>query len=111
MWRGEPAKEKPAGARTMRARSLHAHGRAFSEPRSRLANPQGRMPGGCATLGYVSLVTFFAQAESNPLARRASGSFALGYGQKTKSKWIPAFAGMTSLGANARRAGFQLSPE
>ena len=32
-------------ARTMRARSLRAHGRALSEPRSPLANSEGRMPG------------------------------------------------------------------
>jgi hypothetical protein len=33
----------------MRARSLRAHGRALSEPRSPLANSEGRMPGERAT--------------------------------------------------------------
>jgi len=35
----------------MRARSLHVHGRTFSEPRSAVAHPQGRMPGGRAAWG------------------------------------------------------------
>jgi hypothetical protein len=34
-------------ARTMRARSLHVHGRTFSEPRSAVAYPQGRRRQGC----------------------------------------------------------------
>ena len=38
-------------ARRMRASSLNAHGRASSEPRSRLADPQGRRPGGRAIWG------------------------------------------------------------
>jgi len=38
-------------ARRMRASSLHAHGRAFSEPRSPLAHSEGRMPGERATGG------------------------------------------------------------
>jgi hypothetical protein len=33
----------------MRARSLHVHGRTFNEPRSPLADPEGRMPGERAT--------------------------------------------------------------
>ena len=45
-------------ARTMRASSLHVHGRAFSEPRSTLAHSQGRMPGERHTGVAFSLVIF-----------------------------------------------------
>jgi len=50
-------------ARTMRASSLRAHGCALNEPRSALANSEGRMPGERAAWGVLSLVTFFAQAK------------------------------------------------
>jgi len=46
----------------MRARSLRAQGRALSEPRSPLANSEGRMPG---------------VKKGDSLARRASESTAL----------------------------------
>ena len=46
-------------ARTMRASSLHAHGRAFNEPRPVLAHPErearrARHPG-CVLFGYFLL--------------------------------------------------------
>src|SRR5690348_10758887 len=49
-------------ARTMRASSLNAHGRASSEPRSAIAHSQGRMPeeraaGGGLLIGYFLLAT------------------------------------------------------
>jgi len=53
----------------MRASSLYAHGCAFNESRSALANSEGRMPGERAAWGVLSLVTFFAQA-----LRRRSGA-------------------------------------
>ena len=88
------------GARTMRARSLHAHGCAFSEPRSTLAHSEGRMPEERATGGVLSLVTFFAQAKK--VTRSPAGRVeALHFSRK--SKWMtssavesPACAGMTS---------------
>jgi len=61
----------------MCARSPNVRGRTSGEPRSTLAESEGRMPGDRATGGCVSLVTFLCiSKESNPLARRASGSFA-----------------------------------
>ena len=56
-------RKSPQGARTMRASSLRAHGRALSEPRSPLANSEGRMPGERATGGVFLWLLFFAQAK------------------------------------------------
>ena len=42
----------------MRGRSLHVHGRTFSEPRSGLAHSEGRMPGERGAGVAFSLVTF-----------------------------------------------------
>jgi len=53
----------------MRDRSLHVHGRTFSEPRSSLAESEGRDARRPRYRGCVSLVTFFAQA-----LRRRSGA-------------------------------------
>src|SRR5262249_14615751 len=50
-------------ARRMRASSWNAHGRTSHEPRSNLANLEGRRPGRRAFGGVLSLVTFFAQAK------------------------------------------------
>jgi len=50
-------------ARRMRASSLHAHGCAFSEPRSPLANLEGRMPGRRATWGVFLSVTFLCTSK------------------------------------------------
>jgi hypothetical protein len=47
----------------MRGRSLHVHGRTFSEPRSTLAQSQGRMPGDRAAGGVFLWLPFFAQAK------------------------------------------------
>jgi hypothetical protein len=47
----------------MCARSLNAHGRASSEPRSALAQSQGRMPGDRAAGGVFLWLPFFAQAK------------------------------------------------
>jgi len=49
----------------MRARSLHVQGRTFSEPRSPLADSEGRMPVERDTGVAFSLVTF-----SWPLKRK-----------------------------------------
>ena len=64
-----PEVEQRRSSCRMRASSLSAQGCAVSEPRSLLADPQGRMPGGRAIRGVLSLVTFFAQA-----LRRRSGA-------------------------------------
>jgi len=50
-------------ARRMRASSLHAHGRAFSEPRSLLANLEGRMPERRVTWGVFLSVTFLCTSK------------------------------------------------
>ena len=92
------------GARTMRARSLHAHGRAFSEPRSRLAHPQGRMPGGRATWGVLSLVTFFAQAKK--VTRSPAGrveALLLVYNKGAKIKMDSRFRGNDVVGSGPRK--------
>ena len=50
-------------AHTMCARSLNVHGRTSSEPRSTLADLQGRMPGRRAAGGVFLWLPFFAQAK------------------------------------------------
>ena len=65
------------GARTMRAlrrmyRDVHP-----TNPRSAFAHPQGRMPGGRAARGVLSLATFFAQAKKVARSAQPSGSSAL----------------------------------
>jgi hypothetical protein len=50
-------------AHTMCARSLNVHGRTSSEPRSALAQSQGRMPGDRAVGGVFLWLPFFAQAK------------------------------------------------
>ena len=47
----------------MCARSLNVHGRTSSEPRSALAQSQGRMPGDRAAGGVFLWLSFFAQAK------------------------------------------------
>ena len=56
-------------AQTMCARSPNVHGRASSEPRSALADSEGRMPGERVTGGVFLWLSFFAQA-----LRRRSGA-------------------------------------
>jgi len=89
----------------MRARSLRAHGCALSEPRSPLANLEGRMPGRRATWGVFLLVTFLCTSKEK-LPARPQGEWKP-CTSRTKSTWIPACAGMTSK----ERAGFRLPPE
>ena len=75
VWRGECAEEKPAGWRAGCAPVRCQHTDVLSANlRSALANPQGRMPGGRAIRGVLSLVTFFAQA----LRRRSGANSAAG---------------------------------
>ena len=50
-------------AHTMCARSLNVQGRTSSEPRSTLAESEGRMPGDRATGGVFLWLSFFAQAK------------------------------------------------
>jgi hypothetical protein len=47
----------------MCARSLNVHGRTSSEPRSALADSEGRMPGERAAGGVFLWLPFFAQAK------------------------------------------------
>jgi hypothetical protein len=53
-------------AHAMYARSLNVHGRTSSEPRSNLADLEGRMPGRRARRGCVSLVTFLCTSQYCP---------------------------------------------
>ena len=87
------------GPRRMRGRSLLYMDVQSANLRSAFAHPQGRMPGGRAFRGVLSLVTFFAQAKK--VTRSPAGRVeALLFGGR--SRWIPAFAGMTrrSNGSN-----------
>jgi len=63
-------------AHTMCARSLNVHGRTSSEPRSALADLEGRMPGRRAAGGVFLWLSFFAQA----LRRRSGANSAAGGG-------------------------------
>ncbi len=62
----------------MRGRSLNVHGRTSSEPRSTLAESQGRMPGDRVTGGGL-LFGYFLLATQEKVTRslEASGSSAL----------------------------------
>jgi hypothetical protein len=64
-------------AHTMCARSLNVHGRTSSEPRSTLADLEGRMPGRRAVGGVFLWLPFFAQAKKVTRSPQASGSSAL----------------------------------
>ncbi len=66
-------------AHTMCARSLNVQGRTSSEPRSTLAESEGRMPGDRATGGVFLWLPFFAQAKKvtrSPAGRVEAPSFA-----------------------------------
>jgi hypothetical protein len=107
-------------AHTMCARSLNVHGRTSSEPRSTLADLQGRTPGRRAAGGVFLWLPFFAQAKK--VTRLPAGRVeALLFRKRRRRSWItrdscrvpfgpfaarmfapasclrsPAFAGMTS---------------
>jgi len=69
----------------MRGRSLLYMDVQSANLRSAFAHPQGRMPGGRAFRGVLSLVTFFAQAKK--VTRSAKGRVeALLYNTNSKSK-------------------------
>jgi len=68
----------------MRARSLNAHGRASSEPRSAFANLQGRMPGRRADGGVFLWLPFFAQAKK--VTRSPAGRVEASFEVRTKAK-------------------------
>jgi hypothetical protein len=94
LWRGERAEEKPEGARAGCARVRCAHmdvrsANPAARSRTRRAGCPESAPPGVCFFGYFLCTS----KESNPLARRASGSIAL---QDARSTWIPACAGMTS---------------
>ena len=80
------------GARTMRARSLVYTDVHSANLRSAFAHPQGRMPGGRAFRGVLSLVTLFAQAKR--VTRSAVGRVEALLLIRARH-WIPVFAGMT----------------
>jgi hypothetical protein len=80
-------------ARTMRARSLRAHGCALNEPRSPLANSEGRMPGERATGVCFLLVTFLCTSKEKLPAR-------------PKGEWKLCTSGNREM---ERRAGFGLT--
>jgi hypothetical protein len=64
-------------AHTMCARSLNVHRRTSGEPRSTLADLEGRMPGRRAVGGVFLWLPFFAQAKKVTRSPQASGSSAL----------------------------------
>jgi hypothetical protein len=71
----------------MRGRSLHVHGRTFSEPRSALAQSQGRMPGDRAAGGVFLWLPFFAQAKK--VTRSPAGRVeALHFRKSRRRSWI-----------------------
>src|SRR5262249_44357250 len=77
--RGERAKEKSVRiARRRRASSWNVHGRASHEPRSALANSQGRMPRECAFGGGLLLLTSLGQTREVSRSPQGSGSSAFG---------------------------------
>jgi len=86
-------------AHTMCARSPNVHGRTSGEPRSTLADLEGRMPGRRAAGGGL-LFGYFLLAIQEKVTRspEASGSFALQENSTVRSRWIPACAGMTDRG-------------
>jgi len=70
----------------MRTRSLRAQGRALSEPRSPLANSEGRMPGERAT-GVCFLWVTFLCTSTAPQERREQRSWPRsGGGQDARSQ-------------------------
>ena len=95
---------RAAIAARMAASSSTVHGRTADEPRNLLAQSTGRdarrpRPRGCPFFGYF----LWASKESDSAARMADEKtqgretvFAGRTTSKTKSKWIPAFAGMTA---------------
>ena len=106
--RGEGAEEKARrGARTMRARSLSGHGWPVSEPPQRPREVAGHdarrpRPRGCVLFGYFLLhkqekVTPSQGCEGSSQGRESG--FASTPKVKRKSRWIPAFAGMTNCEA------------
>ena len=80
------------GARRMRASSLVYTDVHSANLRSAFAHPQGRMPGGRAFRGVLSLVTLFAQAKR--VTRSAVGRVEALLLIRARH-WIPVFAGMT----------------
>jgi hypothetical protein len=94
LWRGERAQGKARRvARRMRASSLWAHGCAVSEPPEHAREVGGQDARRPRHRGCVSLATFFAQAKKVARSPQASGNSAK---RERRSRWIPAFAGMTS---------------
>jgi hypothetical protein len=67
----------------MRGRSLNVHGRTSSEPRSTLADLEGRMPGRRAVGGVFLWLSFFAQAKK--VTRSPLGEWKLCFSRRKKT--------------------------
>jgi hypothetical protein len=90
-WRAGGGKPEGWRARCAPVRCAHMDVRSANpaaRSRTRRAGCPESAPPGVCFFGYFLCTS----KESDPLARRASGSFAL---PKAGSTWIPAFAGMT----------------
>jgi hypothetical protein len=87
----------------MRARSLHVHGRTFSEPRSPLADSEGRMPGERAT--GVCFFGDFSLHKQRKVTRSATGRVeALHFGNNSERL----DSGFRRNDELRRKAGFRL---
>ena len=87
-------REKPAGWRARCAPVRCQHMDVLSaNRRSTLAQSEGMDARRPRHRGCVSLATFFAQAKKVARSPQASGNSAK---RERRSRWIPAFAGMTS---------------
>jgi len=86
--------------RTMRGRSLNVQGCTSSEPRSALADLEGRMPGRRARRGCVSLVIFLCTSQYCPVNRRIESiAWPKGPGQavnRSEPRPIPAWFARTA---------------
>ena len=110
--RGEQVEEKPEGSRAGCARVRRLYMDVLpTNPGACSRSQRAGMPADRVLEGALSLVTFFGQAKkvTRPPGWRTKphtdvGRFSRGTPrQKTKSKWIPAFAGMTAKSAASPR--------
>jgi hypothetical protein len=94
LWRGERGRKSPKeGAHDARPFAA-CTGRALSEPRSPLANSEGRMPGEARHRGVFLLVTFLCTSKEK-LPARPKGEWKLCTFKNNKSKKLD--SGLTSF--------------
>jgi hypothetical protein len=98
LWRGEGAQDKSTGGRArcaaVRCMYMDVHP---ANPRSTLAHSQGSMPGERDAGGVFLWLPFFAQAaQAKKVTRSPAGRVEALLKRQARSRWISAFAGMTS---------------